>query len=223
VAVPWSVAAALLFAQAAVPPNQSNAALRQRQAAATKRAAPVVHVVLFSYRPDGTVQGAANYRRLTTENVQYVAGCVIDGGDKPVPDAATDAWRVSGTILRVSPEEAVVQLEWQRLRTAGLAVTSAAVSQQLTLHPGDRVALDSATIGATGPCPAQTVEFEAHFTPLLFAWVFPPGVTEFGAPPGPGGRGIAAPTPRSDGRGGASAPGPDGTIPKRAAHAPKDQ
>ena len=219
---PSSLVVVLLVAQTAVPHNQNPAPLRPRQAAATKRETPVVQVGLFSYRADGTVQGAAYDTRLTAANLQYVTECAIGGGDQPLPDAASDAWRVSGRILRVSPEEAVIELEWQRLRSAGVAVTSPVALQQLTLHSGDRVALDSATIGATGTCPARTVEFEAHFAPALYTWVPPPGVMEIGGASGPR---VAPATPRGGGgRGGASGLAPDGTsLPKRAPHAPKDR
>ena len=127
--------------------------------------APILQVGVFSYGPDGKPQAAAYETSLATESFQYIAGCVIGGGNRPVPDGATDAWRVSGKVERMSDEEAVVRIDWQRTRSAGVATNSPGGSIRLTLHPGDHVPLDSAAPEPTTSCGARTVGFEARFEP----------------------------------------------------------
>lgn len=128
-------------------------------------AAPILQVGVFSYGPDGKPQAAAYETSLATESFQYIAGCVIGGGNRPVPERATDAWRTSGKIDRMTEDEAVVRIDWQRIRSGGVATTSPGGSVQLTLHPGDHVPLDSATPEPTAGCGARAVGFEARFEP----------------------------------------------------------
>src|SRR6185312_6179558 len=82
-----------------------------------------------------------------------------------VPDRATDAWRLSGKLETITEDEAVVRIDWQRIRIGSVAATSPGGSVQLTLHPGDRVPLDSATPNPVAGCGARTVAFEARFEP----------------------------------------------------------
>jgi hypothetical protein len=135
--------------------------------------APVLQVGVFSYGPDGRPQAAAYATTLDTESLQYIAGCEIGGGNRPVPDRATDAWRVSGKVETLTGEEAVVRIDWQRIRTAKTRANSPGGSVQLTLHPGDRVPLDSATPDATAECGARTIGFEARFGPRP-SWIVGP-------------------------------------------------
>jgi hypothetical protein len=129
----------------------------------------VVQVGLFSYRPDGADQAAAYETNLSTESTVYVAGCAIGGGNRPAPDRATEAWRLSGKVLIMGADEAVIQLDWQRTRANGAAVSSPGGSVLLTLHPGDRVPLDSVTAEATPQCAARNIGFEARYGPQLGA------------------------------------------------------
>jgi hypothetical protein len=126
---------------------------------------PVLQVGVFSYGPDGKQQAAAYATTLDTDSFQYIAGCEIGGGNRPVPDRSTDAWRVSGKVETLTAEEAVVRIDWQRIRAARAGTTSPGGSVQLTLHPGDRVPLDSANPDATLGCGARTIGFEARFGP----------------------------------------------------------
>jgi hypothetical protein len=135
---------------------------------------PILQVGVFSIGSDGKQQAAAYETSLATESVQYIAGCVIGGGNRPVPDRATDAWRLSGKVERMTGDEAVVRVDWQRIRSAGVATTAPGGSIQLTLHPGDRVPLDSATPDPTAGCGARTVSFEARFEPRP-GWMVGPG------------------------------------------------
>jgi hypothetical protein len=138
----------------------------------------VVQVGIFSYGPDGQPQAVA-YTTLSSEAFQseafqYVAGCEIGTGNRPVPDRATDGWRVSGIVERIDQDEAVVRVDWQRVRAAGAAVTAPGGSVQLTLHRGDRVPLDSVTPEPTAGCGGRTIGFEARFGPRP-GWVRVPG------------------------------------------------
>lgn len=148
-------------------PSLAMLLLGQTASTVTSRAPdkPVLQVGVFSSGPDGKPQAAAYETTLATESLQYIAGCMIGGGNRPVPDRATDAWRVSGKVERMTDDEAVVRVDWQRIRSAGVATTAPAGSIQLTLHPGDRVPLDSATPDPTAGCGARTVGFEARFEP----------------------------------------------------------
>ena len=137
----------------------------QPTAPQAKQSAPVLQIGVFSYGPDGGAQAAAYATSLASESFQYVAGCEIGGGNRPVPDRATDAWRVSGAVERVTADEAVVRVDWQRVRAGGAAVTSPGGSLELTLHPGDRVPIDSATPEPTATCGGRTIGFEARFGP----------------------------------------------------------
>jgi hypothetical protein len=223
-----SMVMVVLVAQAggAAPnPNDVEARRRMIQAAAEKRQQPTIQVGLFSYRPDGTVQGAAYDTSLSAETFQYVVGCGIGGGNRPVPDGATDAWRLSGKVMSTTADEAVVQLDWQRIRAGGVAVSSPGASVQLTLHAGDRVPLDSVTADATAQCPSRTIAFEARYGARMFAWVPPAGFTENGGSSGGGGIGVGR------GSGGGRGGGGGGTVSSagsgvsgfgRAVHAPKE-
>jgi hypothetical protein len=172
----------LLVVAQAVTPSQRNAL-----------GAPVLQVGVFSYGPDGKSQAAAYDTTLEAESFEYIAGCVIGGGNQPVPANATDAWRVSGKVESLTADEAVVRVDWQRTRAAGVAVTTPGGSIQLTLHPGDRVPLDSANPDPSVGCGGRTIGFEARFAPR-------PGFMV-----GPGGALSESPavTIMRDGRGGA--------------------
>ena len=134
----------------------------------TLPSAPVLQVGVFSYGPDGKPQAAAYATTFDTDSFQYIGlGCEIGGGNRPLPDRATDGWRVSGLVERMSDDEAVVRVDWQRVRSSGHPVNSPAGSVQLTLHPGDRVPLDSANPDAGAGCVGRSIVFEARFGPRL--------------------------------------------------------
>src|SRR3954453_7520271 len=154
----------LLVVAQAMTPSQRNAP-----------SSPVLQVGVFSYGPDGKSQAAAYDTTLAAESFQYIAGCAIGGGNRPVPANATDAWRVSGKVESLTADEAVVRVDWQRTRAAGVAVTSPGGSTQLTLHPGDRVPLDTANPDPTVGCGGRTIGFEARFGPRPGFMVGPGG------------------------------------------------
>src|SRR5688572_11427227 len=92
--------------------------------------------------------------------------CTMGAGGVP-PAGATDIWRFAGKVLSSSPEEIVVQLDWQRTLAGGSGVSAPGSSQVLTLRPGDRVLLDSVTPPTTACW--STVGFEARYMPRPFA------------------------------------------------------
>jgi hypothetical protein len=172
----------------------------------------VVQVGVFSYGADGTDTAAAYETNLSAEvTTIYVAGCAVGAGNRPAPDRATDAWKVSGKVQTLNADEAVIQLDWQRIRTNGNPTTSPGGSVQLTLHPGDRVPLDSArpdaardSLAPGSPlfdCPARTIGFEARYGSGLGRWV-----------PGGGARGGGGGIGTGGGRPGAGSGGGGATI-----------
>ena len=172
----------------------------------------VVQVGVFSYGADGIDSAAAYETNLSAEvTTIYVAGCAVGAGNRPAPDRATDAWRVSGKVQTMSVDEAVIQLDWQRIRTNGNPTTSPGGSVQLTLHPGDRVPLDSARPDAVRDslapglplfdCSARTIGFEARYGSGLGRWV-----------PGGGARGGGGGISTAAGRSGAGSGGGGGTT-----------
>jgi hypothetical protein len=89
---------------------------------------------------------------------------------------------VSANVERMNDEEAVVRLDWQRVRAGGTPATSPGGSVQLTLHPGDRVPLDSANPNPTAGCGGRTIGFEARFTTRP-EWMVVPGRGPLGESP----------------------------------------
>ena len=192
---------------------------------------PIMQIGVFSYGPDGAVRAAAYKTDLAAESFQYVAGCALGGGNRPVPAEASDAWRLSGKVESLTADEAVVQLEWQRIRADGIAVSAPGGSVRLTLHPGDRVPLDSVNRSATAQCPAATIGFEARYgarsgasriggsgEPSRGVSIGAPGGSA-GASAGGGGAAAGNAAGTGGGTGGGIAPNPY----SRAVHMPKNQ
>jgi hypothetical protein len=135
-------------------------------AAATRSPEPIVQVGLFGYRADGTVSGAAyDTAEPTLGSIVYAtaSGCSMGAGNRQPPAGAMDAWQFSGRVLSATADEAVVQIDWQRIRAQGNQVSTPGNSVQLTLRAGDRVLLDSAS--ADGTCSYTHTAFEARYEP----------------------------------------------------------
>lgn len=181
----------------------------------------VVQVGIFAYGADGMDNAAAYESNLSAEGTTvYVAGCAVGAGNRPAPDRATDAWRVSGKVQTMNADEAVVQLDWQRIRTNGNPTTSPGGSVQLTLHPGDRVPLDSASREGTSQCSPRAIGFEARYGSGLGRWTPGGGARGggggFAAAGGGGGGGATIRSGAGVGAGGGSGAGSG-----RAVHMPK--
>ena len=126
---------------------------------------PIVQVGLFSYRDDGTVQGSAYDTEPSLSSVVYVNGslCQLGAGNRPQPATAADAWRFTGRIVSKTAEEAVMQLDWQRILVDGHATVAPGETVQLTLKAGDRLLLDSVLPRTQPSCGVASVGFEARY------------------------------------------------------------
>ena len=126
---------------------------------------PIVQVGLYSYRADGTGQGFAYDTEPSLSSVVYVSGsfCQIGAGKDPAPAHAADAWRFAGRVVSKTVEEAVVQLEWQRILENGRSTSTPGGSVQLTLKAGDQVSLDSLLPRTQTSCSTAEVRFEARY------------------------------------------------------------
>ncbi len=126
---------------------------------------PIVQVGLFSYRDDGTVQGSAYDTEPSLSSVVYVNGslCQLGAGNRPQPATAADAWRFTGRVVSKTAEEAVMQLDWQRILEDGRVTVAPGETVQLTLKAGDRLLLDSVLPRTQLSCGVASVGFEARY------------------------------------------------------------
>jgi hypothetical protein len=142
-------------------------------AQATQDPSPIVQVGVFKTRPDGRQNGAAYTTPKedwseTLHSVVWVGPCSHGAGGATPRAEATDAWRISGQVVGVTAEQAVVQLDWQRILMEGQPATSPGGSVRLTLRVGERTVLDSVPSLSGGQCgdfPVGAVSFEARFAP----------------------------------------------------------
>lgn len=124
-----------------------------------------LQVGLFGYRPDGTVSGTAFESQFPRSSLVYVteSGCGVGAGINPLGQKPFYAWSFTGKVIDMTPEVAVIQLDWQRVMDAGQPATAPSGSEQLTLQAGDRVLLDSIIPHATGTACWSSVAFEARY------------------------------------------------------------
>jgi hypothetical protein len=83
-------------------------------------------------------------------------------------------WQFKGKVLSITPEQAMVQLEWRRTVANGLRIDGNESSQQLNLRFGEAVQLDQAGMEGKPGCPTVAVAFEARYAPRF--WGLSPGV-----------------------------------------------
>jgi hypothetical protein len=102
-------------------------------------------------------------------------------------------------VISRSPEEAVVDVRWQRLLDQGRNVPGVENSVQLTLRAGDRVVLD--TVLPQEACSGGSVVFEARYMPRRFLAIRM-GQAYGTARGGGGGRGIGVDGTSNEGGGG---------------------
>lgn len=128
-------------------------------------AAPTMQVGVFGYGADGSSSLAAWDTQPSTNSVVSIRSlCMVTGGSLEAAAGATDAWRFSGKIQRITADEAVLELEWQRIRDRGQAVTAPAGNVQLTLRAGEKVVLDQVIPDAPSQCSIVGASFEARYT-----------------------------------------------------------
>lgn len=135
---------------------------------------PVVHFGLFIIRPDGgrpAMAAQAGYQAgADLAGTMYLAPCSSIGGANPgigISASASDVWRMSGRVIDMSPEQAAVEVSWQRTRRGGQDETSEAQSRTLTLKMGERTMLETIDVPASGSCEARQVSIGAAFEGLL--------------------------------------------------------
>src|SRR4051812_35147895 len=128
-----------------------------------------VQVGLFSYRGDGSNGGSASTGGVTGEfegNLYATSGCSLGAGSREAPAAAADVWRVSGKIVDMTADSAVVDLLWSRVKDGGQP-SAASATQRLSLQVNDPVTVDTALIAPQGTCDVVRVALEARLAPRL--------------------------------------------------------
>ena len=136
---------------------------------------PRVQVGVFSVQPDGSV-GASASDGGGSANDQFTGAvltddCRVGAGSytaDTIPPWGRDAWIFRGRVLSVAPEQATIQLEWQRVRSAGAPVQSPIDSRQVTVPIDQLLTLES--IGPAPPdsrCASSTKVFGVRYAPFL--------------------------------------------------------
>jgi hypothetical protein len=127
--------------------------------------APVLRVGVFGYQPDGSSTLAAWDNPPSTNSVVSIRSlCAVTAGSSGPPASATDAWRFSTKVVAATPNEATVEVEWQRILEGGQVVTAPTGHVQLTLRVGDHVVLDRVTPDAPSECSIVGASFEARYS-----------------------------------------------------------
>jgi hypothetical protein len=126
---------------------------------------PVLRVGVFGYKADGGVSLAAWDPQPSTNSIVYIKGlCEVGGGAYQVPPArATDAWRFSGKVLNITPEEALVEVDWRRIMDKSQAVTAPAGTIQVTVRIGEKIVLDHVFPDELPGCSVTAASFEVRY------------------------------------------------------------
>jgi hypothetical protein len=143
-------------------------ALGQPSAQGQDKPALSVQVGVFAYRADGSTMASATTGGVLGPfegNVFASSPCSVGSGSKEPPPAARNAWRITGQVIDISSDSAVVQLDWQRSKQSGEATASPAGSERLTLQNGTPVILDSVWADATGSCDIVRISLEVRLAP----------------------------------------------------------
>jgi hypothetical protein len=143
--------------------------LCQASAASARQAPggePILQIGLFGYRADGSSGSAAYDTEPSLDSRVYASGklCQLGAGYRETPAWAMHAWRFTARLLSKSPEQAVVELTWQRTLDSGNALPVPEQVAQLTLRAGDRVPLDTVHAPRDSSC-SINVSFEARYMP----------------------------------------------------------
>ncbi len=119
-------------------------ALALGQAPGQDKPALSVQVGVFAYRADGSTMASATTGGVLGPfegNVFSSSPCSVGSGSKEPPPSARNAWRVTGQVIDISSDSAVVQVDWQRSKQSGEATASPTGSERLTLQNGTAVIL----------------------------------------------------------------------------------
>jgi hypothetical protein len=123
---------------------------------------PTVYIGLFSVHQNGGRGHAALTAERVGDDISGLLAVNPCGGSSAgsakhgVSAFATDAWRMSGKVIELTDQEAVIQLEAHRIRRAGQDEASAPESMTLTLKRGERKTFETLTFPPAGTCDAST-------------------------------------------------------------------
>jgi hypothetical protein len=131
---------------------------------------PSVQAGIVTLRPDGNVGSSAmltgDRAGADLAGTVYLAPCSTVGAadfPRPVSAAATEVWQLSGKILELNSDQASIQVTWQRTRRDGRDEPSLPQSLTLTLKRGQRSALESISLPATGSCAERKASLDVAF------------------------------------------------------------
>lgn len=133
---------------------------------------PTVHFGLYEKQPNGLPRGSASQNGdgpgADLSGTVYITPCEGVGGANPghedkISASATEMWRLSGSVVALSADQASAQLSWQRTRQLGQDVDSGVQTRSLVLKRGERVTLETIDIPAAGACLARTVALDVIF------------------------------------------------------------
>ena len=123
---------------------------------------PIVQVGVYTYKADGTI-GARAFGTPPLDSVVWTSESLCQvGAGRMAGTPPAHAWKFSGTLVSQTPDEAVIQLEWQRTYDHGQSTSGRGGSVQLTLRRGEPVPLDFASPTAS-TCGVTSVGFEARY------------------------------------------------------------
>jgi hypothetical protein len=126
-----------------------------------------VYVGLFSVHQNGGRGHAALTAETVGDDISGLLSINACGGSSAgtakhgISAFATDAWRMSGRVLELNDQEAVIQLDSFRIRRGGQDETSAPESMTLTLKRGERRTLETLSFPPSGSCETVTSSLEA--------------------------------------------------------------
>ncbi len=187
-------------------------ALAFGQAPGQDKPALSVQVGVFAYRADGSTMASATTGGVLGPfegNVFSSSPCSVGSGSKEPPASARNAWRVAGQVIDISPDSAVVQVDWQRSKQSGEGTASPTGSERLTLQNGTPVILDSVWADANGSCDIVRISLEARLAPRA---VGRGGGVGSGSRPGSGAGGAGATAGSGSGSGTGAGAGSGGSA-----------
>lgn len=96
----------------------------------------------------------------------YTWQCSVGAGGESLPPQAQYGWRIAGHVVSLTADEAVIELEWQRILTDGQPATSPGGSIRHTLRNGERLTLDAVNdLASCGQVQPASKTFEVRFGP----------------------------------------------------------
>jgi hypothetical protein len=134
-------------------------------AAAQAASGAAVQVGVFAYDASEAVVASAWDTAPSASALVFsnASACQVGAGAREAPADAREAWRFTTRILNITPQAAVIHLDWQRVLEHGKPVTTPSGSVQLALGLGDKVLLDRGSTDPGSQCHARHMTFEARY------------------------------------------------------------